>query len=274
MSTINKTIHLRKPLKILFFLIMALSANAQHLTHDVGFFAGTATIQTDYGQRGDFLSSYGNSALSFSLIHYLHFFNINTRWNSKDDIANHLMLKTEFNILTKADFKHHGIYTTGNSPGTIQLRAMKGSISMFNFGVHGEYYFKDLREFMFPYSEMKWNPYLSIGFNYSIYKNTLTSDLGDWRTDITVLPEKYRVPGNLAVGNGSTFSLILGTGTRYKLSENFDLAANFNWQYFFSDKVDGLQADVIENKKNEWLIHIQVGIIYHLNFAGGIFCKK
>ena len=76
------------------------------------------------------------------------------------------------------------------------------------------------------------------------------------------------------MGNGGAFSLILGAGTRYKLSEKFDIAANFNWQYFFSDAVDGLQANVIENKNNEWLIHVQVGIIYHLNFAGGIFCKK
>ena len=265
---------MKKPLKILFFLLIALPLNAQHLTHDIGVFLGTATMQTDYGQRGNFLSSYGNSALSFSLIHYLHFFNTDIRWNSEDDIANHLMLKTEFNIMTTAKFQHYGIYTEGNSNLAIQLRAMKGSISMVNFGFQGEYYLKDLREFMFPYSEMKWNPYLSLGFKYSSYKNTLTSDLGDWRTDITVLPTKYNTPGSLAVGNGGTFSLILGAGTRYKLSEKFDIAANFNWQYFFSDAVDGLQANVIENKNNEWLIHVQVGIIYHLNFAGGIFCKK
>lgn len=265
---------MRKPLKILFFLVIALSANAQHLTHDVGFFAGTATVQTDYGQRGNFLSSYGNSAMSFSLTHYLHFFNIDTRWNAEDDIANHLMVKSEFNIMTKGDFQHHGIYTQGNSTSAIQLRAMKGTISMLNYGVQAEYYFKDLREFMFPYSEMKWNPYVSIGLKFSYYKNTLTSDLGDWRTDISILPSKYRILDNLNVGSGGTFSFILGAGTRYKLTEKFDLAANFNWQFFFSDAVDGLQADVIENKNNEWLIHVQVGIIYHLNFAGGIFCKK
>ena len=253
---------------------MALSANAQHLTHDVGVFIGTATTQTDYGQRDEFFSSYGNSSLSFSLVHYLHFFNIDTRWNSEDDVANHIMLKTEFNLMSKADFQHHGEYTLGNNQLAIQLRAMKGSIVMTNFGVQGEYYFKDLREFMFPYSDMKWNPYVSLGFKYSRYKNTLTSDLGDWRSDISVLPIKYQGADQLAVGSGGAFSLILGAGTRYKLSEKFDLAGNFNWQYFFSDAVDGLQANHLSNKNNEWLIHLQVGIIYHLNFSGGIFCKK
>lgn len=265
---------MRKPLKILFFLVFAYSTNAQHLTHDVGVFLGTATIQTDYGQRDNFLSSYGNSALSFSLVHYLHFFNTDTRWNSEDDLANHMMIKTEFNLMSTANFKHHGKYIQGNTTSAIQLRAMKGTSTITNFGVQGEYYLKNLREFMFPYSEMKWNPYVSLGFKYSRYKNTLTSDLGDWRSDITILPLKYRQPGQLAVGSGSSFSLILGAGTRYKLSEKFDLAANFNWQYFFSDAIDGLQTNDISNKKNEWLIHLQVGIIYHLNFAGGIFCKK
>ena len=254
--------------------MIAYSSKAQHLTHDVGLFVGTATIQTDYGQRDEFLSSYGNSALSFSLVHYLHFFNVNTRWNSEDDIANHVMIKSELNLMTKADLQHHGKYTVGNSQLAQQLRAMKGSISLMNVGVQAEYYFKDLREFMFPYSEIKWNPYLSFGFKYSRYTNTLTSDLGDWRTDITVLPQKYRAPGQLAVGKGNAFSLVIGGGTRYKLSEKFDLAANFNWQYFFSDALDGLQTDHISNKKNEWLVHLQVGIIYHLNFSGGIFCKK
>jgi opacity protein-like surface antigen len=151
---------------------------------------------------------------------------------------------------------------------------MKGSVSLFNVGIQGEYYFKDLREFMFPYSDIKWNPYVSLGFKYSRYTNTLTSDLGDWQTDPTVLPLKYRGANQTAVGSGNAFSLTLGAGTRYKLSEKFDLAANFNWQYFFSDAIDGLQTDHVSNKKNEWLIHLQVGIIYHLNFSGGIFCKN
>lgn len=254
--------------------MIAYSTKAQHLTHDVGLFVGTATIQTDYGQRDNFLSSYGNSALSFSLVHYLHFFNIDTRWNSEDDLANHTMIKSELNLMTTANFEHHGTYTLGNTDLARQLRAMKGSISLLNVGIQGEYYFKDLRDFMFPYSDIKWNPYVSLGFKYSRYTNTLTSELGDWQTDITVLPLKYRGANQLAVGSGNAFSLTLGAGTRYKLSEKFDLAANFNWQYFFSDAIDGLQTDHISNKKNEWLIHLQVGIIYHLNFSGGIFCKN
>jgi hypothetical protein len=265
---------LKRPLKILFFLIVTFSTNAQHLTHDVGVFIGTATIQTDYGQRANFLSSFGNSVFSLSLVHYLQFFNIDTRWNSEDDIANHIMVKSELSFSTKETFKHHGEYTIGDGLLAQQLRGMTGTITMISAGISAEYYFKDLKEFMFPYSDIKWNPYLNLGLRHSFYTNTLNSTLGDWQTDKTILPLKYRADGQLDVGSGSAFSMSIGFGTRYKLSEKFDLAASFNWEYFFSDSIDGLQADHGSNKNNEFLIQLQVGIIYHLNFAGGIFCKK
>ena len=265
---------MRKPLKILFFLLIAYSAKAQHLTHDIGLFVGSATIQTDYGKKSGFFNRYEISALSVSLVHYLHFFNIDTRWNSKDDIANHLMIKSEFNFLTKKKFNHFGKFSIGDSELAKQLRAMSGTTKITNFAVHGEYYLKDLKDFMFPFSDIKWNPYFSLGFAYSIYTNTLTTTLGDWRSDITLLPEKYRKEGELDVGTGSTFSFIIGTGTRYKLSENFDLGLNFNMQYFFTDYIEGLKSFHDSNKHNEWLLNLQVGIIYHLNFSGGIFCKK
>jgi hypothetical protein len=262
---------LKKPLNIFLFLILSFSANAQDYTHEVGIFFGSATIQTDYGQRGDFSSSYGASTLSFSFAHYLHFFNRSTPWNYENPVINHLMIKSELNYMSKRSLQHHGKYVTGNSDLATQLRAMTGTLSIISTGIQAEYYLNDLQEFMFPYSEVKWNPYMSLGFKYSLYTNTLNSELGDWENDITVLPTKYRTPGALNIGSNSAFSLVVGTGTRYKLSEKLDLAANFNWQYFFSDGIDGLQADASGNRYNEWLLNFQFGVVYHLNFAGGIF---
>ena len=92
---------MRKSLQIFFFLVIALSANAQHLTHDVGFFAGLANMETDYGKDEGFFNRLAISTLSISVVHYLQFFNIDTRWNSTNDLANHVMLKSEFNFLTK-----------------------------------------------------------------------------------------------------------------------------------------------------------------------------
>lgn len=266
--------NLKNHLKIVVLLLLiSFSTKAQHITHDVGLFIGTGSIQTDYGQRYDFSSSYANRVISLSLTHYFHFFNQDIRWNSNNPFKNHVMLKSEINIMTKENFSHHGTYVTGNSDLAKQLRAMKGSINLMSFGFSLEYYLKDLLEYMVPYSDIKWNPYGTIGLKYSFFKNDLTSDLGDWRNDITVLPTKYRTPGALDIGSGSSASVVLGLGTRYKLSEKLDLSAIFNWQYFLSDSVDGLRADVPENKYNEWLINLQVGVIYHLNFSNALFCK-
>ena len=227
-------------------------------------------METDYGKEEEgFLDQFAISTLSVSVVYYLQFFEQDTRWNSKKSIANHLMLKSEFNFLSKKNYKQLGEFTTGNGLEAQKLAAMTGTVTVSSIGIQGEYYFKDLSKFMFPNSEIKWNPYLNIGLAYSFYTNTLESSFGsgDWRQDITILPEKYRDSGELDVGSGSTFSFILGAGTRYKLSKKFDLAANLNWQYFFSDTLDGLKSNDVSNKYNEWLLNFQVGIIYHLNFS-------
>lgn len=257
--------------RIVFLLLITYTARAQHLTHDVGVFGGVAVLQTDYGQRGNFLSSYGNSGLSFSFAHYLHFFNKNTRWDSGDELFNYIMVKSEVNFMTGNNLQHHGVYVNANSDLARQLKAMTGSVSITNLGIQLEYYLKGLQDFINPYSQIKWNPYIAFGFRYAFYNNTLTSDLGDWRTDITVLPTKYREPGALAVGSGSSFAFTFGIGTRYKLTEDLDLAGQLAIQSFLSDAVDGLQAEVIENKNNEWLMNLQFGIIYHLNFNNPLF---
>ena len=65
----------------------------------------------------------------------------------------------------------------------------------------------------------------------------------------------------------------MGMGTRYKLTEKLDASTIFNWQYFFSDSIDGLKANVPENKSNEWLVNLQVGLIYRLNFSKSLFSR-
>lgn len=256
----------------LFLLITTYSVHAQRFTQDVGFFIGTGSIQTDYGQRGNFLSSYGNRVISLSLTHYVQFFNLANNYNSDSYFVSHIMLKSELNIETKERFDHHGKYVVGDGILAQKLRAMHGDISIATVGVAFEYYLNNLKDFYTFDLQKKWNPYITVGYKYAFYKNSLTSDLGDWRTDITVLPAKYQVPNALAIGSGTANSFTLGLGFRYKLSRKFDLSSIFNWQYFLSDKIDGLQASVQGSKNNEWLTNIQIGIIYHLNFSNA-FCK-
>ena len=55
-----------------------------------------------------------------------------------------------------------------------------------------------------------------------------------------------------------------------KLSRKIDIVAQFKWEIYASDAIDGLQADVVENKSNETLTNLQFGLIYHLNFNKNI----
>ena len=239
---------------------------SQHFTHDIGFHAGTATIQTDYGVRNDFLSSYGNSAISVSFTHTLHFFNRNPRWNADHKIWSYLALRSELNIITNANFQHHGTFVNQNTDLAVLLRGMTGTTNITNFGFQLEYYMRCLKDFIYPWSDIKWNPYILAGAQFTMFNNTLNSTLGDWRQDISVLPTKWRAPGALDVGAGTTYAATFGFGTRYKFNPKIDFNLQFNWQFFLSDAVDGLQANVSENRNNEWLLNLQFGIIYHLNF--------
>ncbi len=244
----------------------AILAQEHENTYEAGLFIGRASIQTDYGERGDFESAANNASISYSLVHYTHFFNKLRYWGRDFTLLYHIMIKSEINFLQGANLKHYGKHIKGPSLEAEKLRAMKGKISMLNLGVSFEYHFIDLYEYMNGYNLTKLNPYLSFGVKYNFFKNSLSSDLGDWEQDISVLPQKYQTPGALALGSDSVFSFTAGVGLRYRLSELLDLSGIVNFEVFMSDNIDGLQANVIENKNNEWLVNLQLGLIYHLNF--------
>lgn len=268
-----------RPPKLVFILLLCTaSAFSQkylfdnaHLTHDVGVFVGGYALQSDYGQRYDFKSEAGNAAMSISLAHYLTFYNRNDRWNARFRLIDNIAIKTEFNYMTSTTVKHHGKYIIGGDEfsNRQKLRDMRGTVSMMNIGVSADYYFRDLRSFSAYYSDFNWNPFVTLGVMYSMYENDLTTlhGNGDWRSDLSLLPIKWRPAEARAVGKGSTGSLVFGTGIRFKATERMDIAALGRLQYFFNDNVDGLKADVPENKYNEWLVSLQVGVIWHLNFS-------
>jgi len=143
---------------------------------------------------------------------------------------------------------------------------MTGSLSIVSLGIQIEYYLKCLKEFLYPWANIKLNPYVLLGMRYNIYENRLRSSLGDWQHDVSILPEKWQSPKALDIGKGTSFSAVFGGGLRHHLTKKIYLNAQLSWQYFFSDAIDGLQARVNENIDNEWSINFQVGVIYNLNY--------
>jgi hypothetical protein len=262
---------LKTPITILFVIVFFLEVSAQHYTHDLGIFVGSSSLQSDYGARNNFASNQKNNGLSFAVAHYLHFFNRTLRWDPNNVMHNHLMVKTDLRYNSDTKLEHFGKWASRDSYAAEQLRAMKGTVRMFDVGVSLEYYLFSLEEFVYPYSDISFNPFFTFGFKYSFYNNSLSSSLGDWKQDINLLPSKYTADGALNIGSGEAASMVTGLGTRYKITERLDFSAQFTFQYFFSDEVDGLQAQVFENKNNEWLMNIQFGLVYHLNFSSPLF---
>lgn len=259
---------MRKPLfYVLFNVILLTQIHSQHLTHDVGIHVGGSAILADYGVRDDFLSSFGNRGVYLSATHSIHFFHNSLKWNYDHPVWSHLAIKNEISYLTKSNLEHYGPFVERNGDLGDQLRAMTGSVSILSLGFQVEYYLHCLKTFLYPWTDLKINPYGLLGARYNLYKNTLNSTLGDWRQDPTVLPEKWRPDQALAVGNGGAFSFIFGGGARFRLAPKTDLNFQLNWQYFFSDSIDGLKARVDENIDNEWTVNFQVGLIFHLNYS-------
>ncbi len=262
---------MKTPITILFVIVFILEFKAQHYTHDIGAFVGSTSLQSDYGKRGNFASEWKNNAVAFSIAHYISFYNRTLRWDPNNVLHNHLMVKTEIQYISNIKLDHHGKWAQKDSYGGEQLRAMKGTVRTLDLGINLEYFLRPLEEFVYPYSDIWFNPFFSFGFKYSFYTNGLSSDLGNWNEDITVLPKKYTLQNALNIGSGEAISINFGIGTRFKLTPKIDLVAQYSYQYFFSDSIDGLKASVIENKNNEWLLNLQLGLVYHLNFSSPLF---
>jgi hypothetical protein len=239
-------------------LFLTLLTNAQKLKHELGFFVGPVSIQSDYGERGDFGSTYGNVGIGAGVVYYLSFDETRKRWNDYGSyIKNHFRLKLELSYMSD-NFIHRGSYADPNdiSLEAIKYRAMEGSTKLFNAGGMMEF---NLYEF---YQQRIFNPYLSMGILYSSFDPDLKSKLGDINTDPSLIPAVY--DDGIFLEKGSTASFVIGGGARYKLNK-FDLLFDFRGQRFFSNKVDGLDPKLDQNKFREWLLFFNVGAVFKLN---------
>ena len=236
------------------------------LSHEFGITTGPVTMQTDYGERHHLPSS---TATSFGVaaVHYLSFYGSNYNWrNGASYFSDHFKLKTEVSYYFNNGLEHKGRYVApgGSSEDLRQkLIAMKGKTKSINFGTALEYYFKNLEDYGLLFNDDdRFAPYISAGLQFNMFTPELTSDLGDWTTNPSVLPDKWQ--DQVYVGKQNGFSMTMSAGTRYKLN-NFDLVLDARWQYFFTDKFDGLDSNKDESSKyNDTLIYFSVGVIFDM----------
>ncbi len=242
---------------IAVFIISIYATNGQDLNHEIGIFAGVISMQTDYGQRKDFSSSYGNVGFGVGAAYYVSFNEVYGRWNDRSTyMKSHVRLKLEFSYMSNS-FKHHGEYTKGTSLETVKYNAMQGSTKLLNYGAQFEYLiYKN-------YDLRKWEPYVSAGLFMVNYNAALKSSLGDISQDASLLPNVYGA-NSVFLNKDKTQSFSFGGGSRYNL-DNFTMTFDFRWQRFLSDTVDGLKPKIPANKYNDWLLFFNVGAVFKLN---------
>lgn len=268
----------------LFFVIIFASSGAYsqvNLSSEAGVMFGITSFQTDFGLRNDFASQ-NASTMGFGVMHYLKFFGNQYSWRSGSTFfSEHFMLKTEFVYLKNTNIKHEKEAFAVGSPQREKWDAMRGNIKMYNIGSQMEFYFFNMESYSSYTKQRTLNPYLSAGVHFSFYDTQVTSELGNnWENFVV-----YDQPGNemydkwyteegaslsggkheqtIFNGKGNTFGLSAGLGLRFAVSDSFNFILDSRFQYFFSDRVDGLDAYKDPgNKNNDTMVYVNMGIVY------------
>jgi hypothetical protein len=236
-----------------FFINKNVLAQENKHYHDFGVMAGPVFFQSDYGERynvDNFIKNYGFSVGAF---YYLD------NQNGYHRYTDYIKYRAEVSYM-KNDMQHYGRWVDNNKTdlGTLQLRAMRGSVEALNLGAQIEFYpWKND-----DYSYKNWNPYISFGAQYSFYTSKAWSELGVLGDPAVTLPKYIDAFQNKTA---TVVSLTSSIGTRYRLDDSNSLVIDLRSQYFMSDWVDGLNPDsrnYPENKTNDWLVWLNVGYIY------------
>lgn len=238
--------------------------------HEVGVIFGPVSFQSDYGQRNNFDTNIGNTGFGIGVVHFLNFSSNNNR---ESFFSEHFKVRSELSF-NKTNLEHFGqwVEQDPNKLGVQQLKAMRGSSTLLNFGPQLEYSpFMKIHDYENTIGAF--SPYVSLGFLVSYYKTHVGSDLGPLGLLQTTFP-KYLTPSDghqygFSNESGIALSATAGFGAHYKLAELHDLMVEARFQMFNSDWVDGLNPNkeiYTENKNNDGQFWINVGYIYYLEF--------
>jgi hypothetical protein len=266
-----------KQLTFIFVLILGINECYSQLgfSHEIGVIAGPVAFQSDFGVRRDFETNAGNTGIGIGLIHYINFaYRADCNCYSTDTYFNdHFKLRNEISW-NKTKLDHFGKWVDASRTGqnAERLRRHSGEAQNFDIGTQIEFFPKSIRSFQaFSYS---FAPFVSLGVHFTSANPTVETTYGD--ANIENMNNFYQPWVNAAIpdtnddpflfnGNETSWSVVGSIGTRYKLTVLSDLMLDLRWQYYFNDRVDGLDHNLSSNKANDWLVWLNFGYIYYLN---------
>ncbi len=258
-----------KKLLLKLFTVMILASfsggiQAQtSVSHELGGFFGIASLQTDFGISGTFASE-TQSSMAFGVSYYMKFFGSQYNWRSGSSyFSEHFKMKAEFSYINNSKITHEGV--DPNWSIAEKLDAMTGSVTMYNGGLSLEYYFVELEDYTsFFRSSGQVNPFVGLGLQYT----HATPDIFVDGVSIKGQPEPYEdliskwQEGAIDLEDQGMISATASAGVRFGL-EMVDFVLEGRYQYFFSDKLEGLDApDDPGNKNNDTMVFINLGIVY------------
>jgi hypothetical protein len=233
------------------------------VSHELGGFFGISSLQTDFGIKGTFASE-NQASMAFGLSYYLKFFGSQYNWRSGSTyFTEHFKVKAEFSYINNSKITHEGV--DSSSELGKKLDAMTGSVVMYSLGANLEYYFVELEDYSsFFRSSGSVNPFVSVGVHYTHADPDILVDgvsLEGQQEPYEDLIPKWQ-EGAIFLEEQNIISASAGAGVRFGL-EMVDLVLEGRYQYFFSDKLEGLDApNDPANKNNDTMVFINVGIVY------------
>ncbi len=263
--------------RILLLVLVFLVCSKQDIyaqfgfSHEIGIINGPVAFYSDYGQRFDFETNSGNVGYGVGLVHYINFsYRADCNCYTKDVYFNdHFKIRNEIDYW-KTNLQHFGEWVDPDrtSPGADQLRAMRGSSSVFEIGSQLEYFPLSIRDF--AAGGYRVAPFMALGVHWVSFDPEASSSLGELNSPLTT-PPKYI--NSFQQESDSTWGAVGSIGIRYKLSPLSDLMLESRWVFYFSNWVDGLNPQpefnggipVPENKANDWIYWLSVGYIYYLD---------
>ncbi|MCF6350148.1 MAG: hypothetical protein L3J23_03835 [Flavobacteriaceae bacterium] len=232
----------------IIILSLSLSIKAQNETiinSEIGILFGPVFMQTDY-----LTDSSSKAGVDFGVAYIANF--SPSRYKSKvlSWIVDHVKARVELSF-SRVKLEHDLNRIENLGLNSNQFEGMRGNVKLFNFGVFGEFNFLSLLK-----TKSKVHPYLLVGGSYTSANSSVIFDSN------VGAPPIYT--NSLFLGKNNVASLTSGLGLRFKLTD-VDLIAEGRFQSFFSDRVEGIDTDVIGDENNDTQILFKIGAVFYLN---------
>lgn len=262
-------------LSFISVFIMGISnGTAQHwFSNEIGIIIGPVALQSDFGERRDFETNVGNTGIGIGFVHYMNF-EYKTGGSVRYSYFNdHFMVRNELSY-NRTKLKHFGKWVAPNikSDDADKLRAHSALANTIDIGSQLVYFPFSLKEFSYAINSLA--PYISLGALYTLYSpqafttynNRDIHDLNNFYSPWHLHRDgSIRDTAFITTKTGMTLSIVGSVGTRYKLSRLSDIVFDLRCQYYFSDKIDGLNHKLSSNTANDYLLWLNVGYIFYLN---------